>query len=88
MQTTMSEWLLPRMLARVSGPGAGLGSGGTGAPELAAAAGAARDTAAATADRLELIGLIEAGADRDLVRDMLALAANHAESGTRRQPRR
>lgn len=85
MQTMMSEWLLPRMLARVSGPEAGYGGGGAGAPEQAAAARAARDTATATADRRELIGLIEGGADRDLVREMLALAMSRAASETRRR---
>lgn len=83
MQPMMSEWLLPRMLARVSGPGAEDAMGGPNG----AAALAARDTAAATADRLELIGVIEAAADRDLVREMLALAMSRAASPTRGRPR-
>lgn len=79
MQPMMSEWLLPRMLARVSGPGAKDAMGGpNGATALAA-----RDTAAETADRLELIGVIEAAADGNLVREMLALAMSRAASSTR-----
>lgn len=75
MDPMTSEWLLPRMLARLSDDGVPE-TGRDGPGNAAAPASPAHRVAAA--DRVALIELIEHRADADLVRDMLALAARRA----------
>lgn len=74
MQPMISDWLLPRMVARLSGA----------AP---CPAPAPPDAPGVAADRLALIRLIETGgADALLVRDMLALAMSRATVAGDRDP--